>query len=71
MADDATAEEFMDFYLDDPSRHTWVSSVPLLQWYQNPLRIVDCKNELVHVYTPFCHQARPASSCETIGITSN
>lgn len=23
VADDATAEEFMDFYLDDPSRHTW------------------------------------------------
>ena len=28
VADDATAEEFMDFYLDDPSRHTWVSSIP-------------------------------------------
>ena len=24
VADNATAEEFMDFYLDDPSRHTWV-----------------------------------------------
>ena len=24
VADDATAQEFMDFYLDDPSRHTWV-----------------------------------------------
>ncbi|KAL0041449.1 hypothetical protein WJX79_003695 [Trebouxia sp. C0005] len=23
VADDATAEEFMDFYLDDSSRHTW------------------------------------------------
>ena len=25
VADNATAQEFMDFYLDDPSRHTWVS----------------------------------------------
>ena len=24
VAENATAEEFMDFYLDDPSRHTWV-----------------------------------------------
>lgn len=24
VADNATVEEFMDFYLDDPSRHTWV-----------------------------------------------
>ena len=28
VADDATAEEFMDFYLDDSSRHTWVSDRP-------------------------------------------
>ena len=28
VADDATAEEFMDFYLDDSTRHTWVSSNP-------------------------------------------
>ena len=26
VADNATAEEFMDFYLDDPSRPTWVQS---------------------------------------------
>lgn len=24
VAENATAEEFVDFYLDDPSRHTWV-----------------------------------------------
>lgn len=28
VADDATAEEFMDFYLDDSSRHTWVGDRP-------------------------------------------
>ena len=28
VADDATAEEFMDFYLDDSSRHTWVADRP-------------------------------------------
>ena len=28
VADDATAEEFMDFYLDDSSRHTWVRLKP-------------------------------------------
>ncbi len=28
VADDATAEEFMDFYLDDSSRHTWVGERP-------------------------------------------
>lgn len=27
VADDATAEEFMDFYLDDSSRHTWVGDM--------------------------------------------
>lgn len=27
VADNATAEEFMDFYLDDPSRHIWVGHV--------------------------------------------
>lgn len=30
VADDATAQEFMDFYLDDPSRHSWVCSLPLI-----------------------------------------
>ncbi len=28
VADDATAEEFMDFYLDDSFRHTWVRDRP-------------------------------------------
>ena len=27
VADDATAEEFMDFYLDDSFRHTWVKGL--------------------------------------------
>ncbi len=29
VAEDSTAEEFMDFYLDDDTRATWVSSSPL------------------------------------------
>lgn len=30
VSDNATAQEFMDFYLDDPSRHIWVcSATPL------------------------------------------
>lgn len=34
VADNATAEEFMDFYLDDASRPTWVCSShkPLLAY---------------------------------------
>ena len=29
VAEDSTAEEFMDFYLDDDTRATWVSLIPL------------------------------------------
>ena len=29
VAEDSTAEEFMDFYLDDDTRATWVSTDPL------------------------------------------
>ena len=30
VAEDSTAEEFMDFYLDDDTRATWVSSLTVL-----------------------------------------
>lgn len=30
VAEDSTAEEFMDFYLDDDTRATWVSPIPLV-----------------------------------------
>ena len=30
VAEDSTAEEFMDFYLDDDTRATWVSSTTSL-----------------------------------------
>lgn len=31
VSDNATAREFMDFYLDDPSRHTWVCRAKSLE----------------------------------------
>ncbi|KAK9816837.1 hypothetical protein WJX72_005705 [[Myrmecia] bisecta] len=35
VADDATAEEFMDFYLDDPTRHKWDSMITTTEILEN------------------------------------